>query len=107
MHTFRPILLVKVNDDLGVSIGIKTMTLGLEARPQFGKVINLSIKNDPDRSVFVMDWLPASGKIDDAQPTHAQASTAVDIDPLVIRSTMHDRLAHAMDVCRIDSAVVV
>src|SRR5882724_5226800 len=107
VHTIGSIFFVKVNDDLGVSIGVKAMAAGLEARSQFGKVVDLSIKNDPDRAIFIVDWLLAGRKIDDAQPTHAQAGAAMDIDPFVIRSTMHDRLAHAVDIRRIDCVVLL
>jgi hypothetical protein len=96
-----------MNDYFGISIGVKAMTAGLEARSQFGKVIDLSIKNDPDRSIFVVDWLPAIRKIDDTQPAHSQASTAVNINPFIVRSAMYDRLTHAMDIRCIDCIVIM
>jgi hypothetical protein len=96
-----------VNDNLGVSIGVKTMAAGLEAQAQLRKIINLSVKDDPYRLIFIVDWLAARREINDAQPPHAQAGTATGIDSLVVRPPMHDRLAHTMDIRRIDCVIVL
>jgi hypothetical protein len=44
-----------------------------------------------------VDWLAAAGQIDDAQPSHAEADARLHVNPLVVRASMPDHLAHPVD----------
>jgi hypothetical protein len=43
----------------------------------------------------------AGGKIDDAQATHAERDTLLDVESLIVRAAVPDDLAHAMEECPI------
>ena len=61
------VLLVKVNDDFRVRMGVKLMALSGQFAPQLHVVENLAIEHHPDRAILVVDRLVAAGQVDDAQ----------------------------------------
>jgi hypothetical protein len=69
----------------------------LEFGAQFREIVNLAVENDPNGSVFVKNRLVAARQVDDAQAPHSKAGSALDENPLVIRSPMDNRLAHVVD----------
>src|SRR5205085_1985905 len=74
-------------------------------RAQLGKIVNLAVENNPNAFVFVENGLMPAGKINDAETAHAQAHAVFDENAFVIRTAMHDRLAHAMDDIRVQGTV--
>ena len=68
-----PVLLVEVDDRLGVGARAEPVALGLEARAQLGVVVDLAVEGDPDRAVLVGHRLvPGRRQVDDRQPPVAE-----------------------------------
>src|SRR5580692_8927355 len=86
-----------MRDHFGVGVGIEAMTASLQARSQFWKVVDLPIEHDPNRFIFVVDWLMSACQINDAQPTHAEANVGLHIHAFVVRAAMHNALAHPVN----------
>src|ERR1700686_4381041 len=62
------------------------------------EVIDLAIEHDLHVSGFIGHGLTAFGpKIDDGQPTMAECNPGSQISSLVVRTTMRERLAHALN----------
>ncbi len=53
----RTHLLIKVDDDFGIGMGVKPMPATLQIFPQFAKVVDLSVENYGDAAVLVVDRL--------------------------------------------------
>src|SRR5579862_9845554 len=70
------------------------MTPAREVVSQFAVVVDLTIEDGPDGSIFVRDGLMAGGQIDDAEPAHANPTAAIGVNPFVVRAAVHDRIAH-------------
>src|ERR1044071_3232175 len=62
------VLLVQVDDDFRIGMGIEAVALRLELRTQLDVVEDLAVEDDPYCLVFVVDRLPATLEVDDAQP---------------------------------------
>jgi hypothetical protein len=92
-RAFAPFL-VGVHDRLGVAGGVEVMPARLQLVPQLGVVVDLSVENDPDALVFVVDWLVAGREVDDRQPAHAQRDAVLHEHTLIIRTAMPDCRAH-------------
>jgi hypothetical protein len=90
-----------MDDALGVGIRIERMSALLKFPTQFLEVVYLAVEDDPDRLILVVDGLVATGKVDDAQATHAYLRLPVGIDALVVGAAMHDQLAHCLGDGRI------
>ena len=75
--TFRAKFLVEVNDDLGVGLGPEHMPLGQHSLAQFLEVVDLAIKHNPDRFIFVGHRLRACVKVDNCQPAVPQPDVSV------------------------------
>jgi hypothetical protein len=75
-----------------------------ETLAQLQKLVDLSVQDDPDGLVFVMDRLLTRLKVDDAEPSHAHSEIVVREDSLVIGSTMLDTPAHPLERIRLDRA---
>ncbi len=67
------VLLVGVDDGLGVRVGLEAMTAVLELLAEILEVVDLAVEDDADGAVFVVDRLVAAGDVDDGQAAHAQA----------------------------------
>src|SRR5260370_41507988 len=86
-----------MNDDFSIGIGVEAMTGAFELPPQLKKVIDLAIKNNPDRPVFIEYGLVSANQVNDAEPPHSEAGVLFYKKAFVIGAAMHDGLAHAMD----------
>ena len=57
-----------MRDRFGVRPGCEAMPGALEPRTQRLEVVDLAVQDDRDRTVLVVDRLPAGDQIDDAEP---------------------------------------
>src|ERR671925_1076317 len=71
-----------------------------ELRAKFREVVNLTIEDHPEIPLFVVNGLMPRGQINDAKPSHAKSGAAVHVDPFIVWSTVHEGLAHLMDIRR-------
>ena len=83
-----------MNDAFSVGVGIKRVASLFEIVAKLFEVINLSVKHDPDRFVFVMNRLMPTREVDDAKASHANLRGGSTEDALVIRATVHNQLTH-------------
>src|SRR5487761_439751 len=97
VHTFRSVLLVEMDYDFRIGMGVKTMAERFKLPPQSGKVIDLSVKDHPDIPVFVVNRLASSGNINDAETPHPDSCRTVRIDTFVVRPAVHHGKAHAVN----------
>ena len=95
--TVGAILVVGVNDRFGVAICIEGVAEFLELLAEFAVVVDLAVENDPGSSILIVNRLLPALQVDDRQAAHAQADRAVEVEPVVIRSTMLDGSAHPRD----------
>jgi hypothetical protein len=64
LHQSSAVLLVEMDQNLGVALGPESVSPGLEPAAQLLVVVNLTIENDLDRAVFVGDRLVAAFHVD-------------------------------------------
>ena len=97
LDTVIPVLLVSVNDGLGVAIRTKVMTTLLKLFLQFTIVIDLPIQDDEDALIFVKNRLMTASQVNDRETAHAQGHTIINPHSLVIWPTVANDPAHAVD----------
>src|SRR5437899_586728 len=90
-------LFVQMNNYFCVGVGIEAMAAGFELGTQLRKVVDLAVEYDPDRAIFIEDWLVSAGNVDDAETPHSQPRILLRKQAFIVRPAMHDCLAHAMD----------
>src|SRR5580692_9934042 len=88
-----------------VGVGIEAVSALFEIGTQLWKVVNLAVEDHPDGSILVEHWLVASRQVDDTEAAHSQPSAVFDEDSFVIRSAVHDGLAHAVDCAGLNPVV--
>src|SRR5947209_10837695 len=86
-----------MDDHLGVCMRAKDMSLTLQFRPQIGEVVDFSIEDDENSTVFVENRLVTARQVNDAEPPHAQAHAIFDKNAFVVWPAMHDLLTHLMN----------
>ena len=91
----------KLQEDLGVAVGRKDVTLGLQLGTQVHKVEDLTVENDHDGAVLIIHRLLACGQVDDAQPAEAQRhgvfwGVTAQVVALHIRPAVDDAVGHLM-----------
>jgi hypothetical protein len=69
---------------------------------QLRKVIDFSVKNDPQARVFVVNRLSPAGKVNDAQAPHPESYGALRVDALVVRTAVNNGLTHPADIVGIN-----
>jgi hypothetical protein len=70
------------------------VSLGLQLAPQLREVINFAIEHDPDGAFLIRDWLMATLYVHDAEASDSERHGALDILPLIIGTSVHDRPEH-------------
>src|ERR1039458_1906426 len=68
-------------------------------------VVDLTVENDPDRTVFIANGLMAGGEVDNAEAAHAEADPPLREEPVVVRTAVGNEVAHASQNARIDVRV--
>jgi hypothetical protein len=81
------------------------MPVGNEGIAKRLVVIDLAVEDDPSAAVFIRDGLMPGAQIDDAEPAHAEAATAIDINAFVVGATMANLITHGLDCGRFSATV--
>ena len=97
VDAFLAVLFIEMNNGLGIAVGAVAMAARLQAGPQLGVVINLAVKNNPNRAIFVAEGLMSGLYVHDTQPAHGDADVAVEISPRIVRTAMHDLAIHGFE----------
>src|SRR5688572_2460636 len=97
LRAIRSIAIVGMNYRFGVAVGVERVTKLLQLFAEFKVVIDLAVKNDPGRAVLVMYWLLTALDIDYRQPAHSQPYSAIDVETVVIRTSMTYGATHARE----------
>ncbi len=72
LDALRSAFFIGMKYNVGVSLGLESMSSGLQSGSQLGKVVNLAVKSNPDRAVLVAHGhVTAGGQIDDCEPAIA------------------------------------
>src|SRR5205807_10146133 len=58
-------LLIKVDQNLGITLRSENVPLSAKPGPQIFEVVDFAVEDDPDRAIFIRQRLIASGQIDD------------------------------------------
>src|ERR1019366_3811926 len=85
-----------MNNHLGISLCLEDVTLGREFFPQTLIVVDLTVEDDPYRTVFIGQGLVSSSQIDDRKPAEAEPDLSGRVEAFIIRSTMANRVRHAL-----------
>ncbi len=93
-HTVLAVLFVEVNNRLGIAVRAVAVPARDELLAQGEMVVDLAIKHDPQRAVFVRNRLMPARHIDNAEPAHADADRSVRIKALVVGPAMGNDAAH-------------
>src|SRR5579863_7228637 len=83
-------LLVRVKKDLRVAGRPESMALLLEFPAQQFKIVDLAVKHDRHRFVFVPHGLMAAIDVDDTESSMAQPYSLGEQDPLVVRAAVSE-----------------
>jgi hypothetical protein len=92
-------------DRFRITVRVEPVPALLEFLSQLRKVIDLAVEYDPHAPIFVVNGLVPTGKVDDAKSPHSEADRTFGVDPFVVRTSVNDRLAHAMHFSGIDDLV--
>src|SRR6476469_6143841 len=83
-----------MNKGLSVTISAKLVAARDKVLPEFLVVVDLAVKDHPDRPIFIRDRLMASAEIDDAEASHTYATRAVGVDAFIVRAAVPDEVGH-------------
>ena len=86
----KPVLLIQVDDDLGISIRQKPMPIPLKTSSLPFEIVDLAIADQNDLLVGTQERLRAMNEVDDRQARvrETQASIRVEINACAIRPPM-------------------
>jgi hypothetical protein len=86
-----------MNDGFGIRVSLEGVAVAFEERLDLLKVVNLTVEGDADEAVFAGNRLIPADEIDDRKASHSQCDTALDHHSLIVRATMPDDAAHAIE----------
>src|SRR6185503_19275874 len=95
------ILLVKVDDDLGVGVRPEDVALGLELRLALRIIEQLAVVDDGDGAILVEDRLRAVAETDDRQAAVGEAEAGTDEVAVRVGAAVPDRIRHLLQHPRV------
>src|SRR5262249_1230720 len=101
----RPLLLVEVDEDLGVALRAEAMTGALELRAQLAIVVELAVLDDVDGAVLVRDRLVAGREVDDREAPRGEACRAVEEGAVAVGATVDELRAHPREAAGVGGSV--
>ena len=91
MHAVKAVLLIQVHNHFAITARLKAVATSAQLIPQLDKVVNLGIRDQGQGIVFVVERLPATRKVYDAEAAHGQSDMLVPELPSAVRATVcHD-----------------
>src|SRR5204863_153624 len=88
------------DDDLGVGERPERVAARDQTLAQLAEVVDLAVEDDAHGAVFIRHRLIGGGaQVDDAQAAEAEANARRrgHVQPLVVRPSMHEAIAHGHD----------
>src|SRR6266403_4068352 len=86
-----------MDNDLRIRLSPEGMSLCQKECAEFLIVIYLAVEYYPDCVVFIAQRLMATRKVNNREPAKSQAHRSGCKEPLVIGSTMNDRVRHLLE----------
>ncbi len=90
-------LLVEMDEDLGVRVRRETVAAALQLTAQLAVVVDLAVLDDGDAAVLVGDRLVAVLEVDDRESPHRQRNPALVEETIAVRSAMVEPRVHRPD----------
>ena len=88
------VLLVQVDQYLGVAVGGEPVPARDQLLAQLDEVVDLSVEDRRDGAVLVVDGLASAGHVDDGESPHPQRRVGVGVVALSVGPPMSDEAAH-------------
>src|SRR5262245_34838620 len=83
-----------MDQHLGVGMGGEPVATRNQVLTYFLEIIDLAIEHNPDRSVFIADWLVPGIEIDNRKPAHTECDLPAKIETVIVRTAMRDLCGH-------------
>src|SRR5260370_27527124 len=80
-HTITAVLLVQMDDGLGITFGAIAVTGSLKVHPYLLMVVDLAVIYDPHAFILVGERLMAGLHVSNAQPAHGKTNISLDEEP--------------------------
>src|SRR5579864_5317527 len=93
--TIISVLLIEMNNDLGIAGRFELMATVLKITCEFAVVVNLTVEHDDNAAVFVIDGLSATGYIDDTETARAQPDCWFKVQTLPVGPPVTNALQHS------------
>jgi hypothetical protein len=94
LNALASVFLVQMDDSFRIAPGAIAVAARFEILPQILMVINFTIEDDPNVSVFIAQGLMAGLNVDDAEPSHGQPNVLLDEEAVIVRTAVDDLLVH-------------
>ena len=91
-------LLVEMQDHLAITLGRESASLLLQLLAEFNVVVDLTVGDQDETSILIVERLPPAHQINDAQSSHLQGDVAVRVLPFSIGTTMNHLTIHHRDL---------
>src|SRR5581483_6290106 len=98
------VLLVEMQDHLGVAVRSEAVTRALQLGPELAVVVYLAVLDDPGGAVLVRDRLVARLEVDDREPPRREPDRPVDVRAVAVGAAVDERPAHRGETGGIDVA---
>jgi hypothetical protein len=84
-----------MNNNLGIGFRVEPMSSGFEASAKLYEIEYLTVEDEPECFVFIMDWLTSRLKVNNAESTHPQRDIVFYIVAFIVRAAMCNNIAHS------------
>lgn len=98
LHAALALLLIQVDNDLGIAPRGEDVAARLQLSAQLPVVVDLTVEDDPAGAVLVGERLMAGLDVDDAQPSAGKPYWAVEKEAFVVRASMGDGPSHRLEL---------
>ena len=91
-------MLVSVNNDFRIGIGLEYVAEALEFLSEFFKVINLAVEDHPDGFFSIGHGLMTASQIDNRKAAEAKSEWTVEVVAFVVGASVSDSPGHRFNV---------
>ena len=98
------VLLVQVDEHLGVAARREPMPGPLELEAELAVVVELAVLDDRDPAVLVRDRLVARREVDDREAPGSEPDAALDVRAVRVRPALDEGCAHRREPAGVDGA---
>jgi hypothetical protein len=95
-----------MDDNFRIALGMEIVSIAFQLGLELRKIVDFTVKNDPDGLCRIRHGLVPALKIDNGQSSKSQPNWPINVESFVIRPAVHETRSHPLQSAAVYRSLV-